>query len=894
MRAKDVRLVVEDRVLLPGCSRGLNEKTAVITLRMSEQFKFSDAVNQRLVAEVGSLFPDNGLLRVTNADWPIAFVMKTSGSADSDSQLLGHWVVALTVAIQRMAGDPVLRGRLVHAEPELLELAIPWHRKEFFNEALDLSVRLLEGWLCPDDRRETSRLESHFGDRWTSIRQFGLPANSLRFFDAGVAQDMPFTTSHGCVQLGWGIEALRFDTAYTGRTSHLATVLVENTRTTKNLLSRQGIPVPRGGLVRHAEDVVKAADRDLGWPVVVKRVTHDPRGTTYPNIADAQTLRFVFDRAAQGDLSSVMIEGHVPGINYRLLVAGGKLVAAARLECGGVTGDGVRTVVELIEDCNADPRRKGGRFGLLTTLPLDEQAHECLKSVDMEPNSIPPLGQRVDLRRSASIKNGGTSTDVTNSVHEDNRALAERVARIVGLDIAGIDFITPDIGRSWWEVGGAVCGVDSQPPFRPFWIADPERDINGEVLRLVTAGGMTRIPTAAISGTNGKTTTSEMLYNIWTTAGKTTGVCTTQFVRIGRQIVSRDNLSGLPGAQMILNDPGVEAAVFEMPRLGLMTFGHACDRYDVSALLNIQDDHIGVDGVDTLEQMAELKAEVLERARNAIVVNADDRLCMAMRTRAGTDRHVLVTGDPTSDSVVEHRSAGGEAVFVDQHEGADWIVLASGDTQTPLMPVGEIPATMDGLLRFNVENAMFASAMAWVQGIDTGIIRQALSKFTNSIEQSPGRYNFIEGFPFRVLLDFAHNPDGVRELCRIVNELPCAGRKILCSRNLANRHAHHMSVVADVLAATFDHFVLGCSPRFVVECADYAGPDPVTTMLSMTSQDLVDNGVEEHSITAVRDPDELIRASLTLAAPGDLLVISAIPAVLPVIDEFRRSRFVDH
>lgn len=344
---------------------------------------------------------------------------------------------------------------------------------------------------------------------------------------------------------------------------------------------------------------------------------------------------------------------------------------------------------------------------------------------------------------------------------------------------------------------------------------------------------------------------------------------------------------------MILNDPGVEAAVFEMPRLGLMTLGHACDHYDVAALLNIQDDHIGVDGIDTLEQMAVLKAEVLERARNAIVVNANDRLCMAMRTRAGTNRHVLVTVDSTTDLVVEHRSAGGEAVFVHQHQGADWIILAAGDTETPLMPVDEIPATMDGLLRFNTSNAMFASAMAWVQGIDTETIRHALSNFANSIEQNPGRYNFVEGFPFRVLLDFAHNPDGIRELCRIVDALPCAGRKILCSRNLANRHAHHMSAVAGTLAATFDNFVLGCSPRFVSECADYAGPNPVATMLSMASQNLRDNGVEESSIISVSDPDELIRTSLALAAPGDLLVISAIPAVLPVIDEFRRSRFGD-
>ncbi|MBY0442330.1 MAG: hypothetical protein K2Q25_09380, partial [Mycobacteriaceae bacterium] len=355
-------------------------------------------------------------------------------------------------------------------------------------------------------------------------------------------------------------------------------------------------------------------------------------------------------------------------------------------------------------------------------------------------------------------------------------------------------------------------------------------------------------------------------------------------------LVSTKNLSGQPGARIILNDPAVQAAVFEMPRKGLIVFGHPCDHYDVAALLNIQDDHIGVDGIDTVEQMADLKAEVLERARHAVVVNADDPLCMAMRSRAGTDRHILVTSQPTSPAVAEHRCQGGEAVFTDQRQGAPWIVLSAGDAEEPLIPVDAIPATMNGLLRFNVSNAMFAAVLAWAQGIDIGTIRRALGSFHNSVEQNPGRYNFIAGLPFTLLLDFAHNPDGVREVCAVAGEIPVTGRRILCSQNLGNRHAAHVAAVASAIAKSFDEFVVGCDPQYLLECPEYSGPDPVAAMLSATRQHLLDHGVDSEAITSIGDPAAVIPAALARARVGDLVVVLAEPHdMLPAAEKFRRE-----
>lgn len=490
----------------------------------------------------------------------------------------------------------------------------------------------------------------------------------------------------------------------------------------------------------------------------------------------------------------------------------------------------------------------------------------------------------------AALCGGDAVQDVTAQVHPDNRALAERVARIVGLDIAGVDFLTADISASWQDVGGAVYGVSGQPDLRPHRAADPRRDISGEVLDCLFAGRSARIPTAAITGTNGKTTTAQMLFTIWMATGKLTGVCTTVAVRIGSQLVSTKNLSGAPGARVILTDPGVEAAVFEMPRKGLIYFGHPCDRYDVAALLNVQPDHLGVDGVDTLEQMAELKAEVLERACRAVVVNADDPLCMAMRSRAGTDRHILITRNPADRAIVEHRRDGGEVLFVADRDGTQCIVLAVGDREETVIRVGDVPATMNGLLRFNVVNAMFATGLAWAQGIDIATIRLGISGFHSSAEQNPGRYNFIDGFPFQVLLDFAHNPDGVREVCAVAAQLPVTGRRILCSRGIGSNSAAQFRDVATSMTESFDEFVIGCVPRYVAECPDYVGSDPVATMLAGARECLLEAGASAGTVITVPDPAESIRTALSLAQPGDLLVLLAEPgSALPVVEDYRRT-----
>jgi cyanophycin synthetase len=506
----------------------------------------------------------------------------------------------------------------------------------------------------------------------------------------------------------------------------------------------------------------------------------------------------------------------------------------------------------------------------LIALTLDDEAMRCLEDQDLSPESIPQKGCFVYLRLTANISTGGTAVDVTALVHADNRKLAERAARLVGLDIAGVDFLCPDISRSWFEVGGAVIEVNGQPGFRSHWLSEPDRDINGEIIDWLFRNKSSRIPTAAITGTNGKSSTARMLHHIWMTSGKNAGVCATNGVLVGYDIVTYKNLSGHPGGRILLEDPAVEAAVFEMPRKGLLLFGHPCDCYDVAALL---------------EEMARLKAGVLERATQAIVVNAEDALCLEMRKYAIAPRHILVACNPLTPALLDHLDQRGGGVFTQMCNGRPWIVIAEGAVQSQVMPLNEIPATMNGLLRFNETNALFATALAWAQGLSIDVIRKALATFASTPEQNPGRFNFIEGFEFQVLLDYAHNPVGVRELCEMVSKLPVTGARRLLNLNIGSRHREHINETASCLAHTFDYFVLSCEPGRVLNNPEWAGDDPMGNMLTYSRNCLSAEGVSQEAMMFEPDNPAALKKIMDSGQPGDLLVLLSGPrSTLPFLN----------
>jgi cyanophycin synthetase len=452
-----------------------------------------------------------------------------------------------------------------------------------------------------------------------------------------------------------------------------------------------------------------------------------------------------------------------------------------------------------------------------------------------------------------------------------------------------VDFLCPDITQSWKKVGGAICEVNAQPGFRVHWLGDPARDLEGEIVEGLFKNKSPRIPTTAITGTNGKSTTAQMMHHIWLTYGKASGVCTTQGVWIEREQIRKDNLSGHPGAKILLADPLVEAAVIELPRKGLIYFGHPCDKYDVGALLNIQNDHIGEDGVQSLEAMAQLKAEVLQRAEQAIVINADDPLCLAMRAQSTAKKHILVARSASNPVVAAHIANGECAVFIAPHKEAPWIYIADERNEFPVMPLRSVPATMEGLVPYNELNALSATALAWAHHIPVSVIADALGSFKNSHELNPGRFNFIEGYPFRVLLDYAHNPDGVKHVCEFIEKIP-AKRKLAVIFQIGNRSARHIESVAPVLAHTFDYFVIGQDKSLVEKCPDYQGENPGQAMFQHFIDSLIAAGARADAIVLAHSESEGVEFGLAQAEPGDLLsVLTEEVVALPLLLE-RASR----
>ena len=853
---------VEALRYLPGAGARLVQKTARVRLRVS-----------------GNRLVDPGAL-----DWSEILPEQTRPWVAPRSERLSDWLAALTVAIQREARDAVWHGRVLDDDGEHLDLAVPYERESVFKDALQWAWR----WLMVS-------VDSTAYRAWLEEAQAGgLPPNTLRFALAAYQRGWPVRVDGRMLHIGWGAARRMLDSSFSGQTSHLAARTARDKHLTSRLLHEAGLPVPPTARVRDWEGAQHIA-RQLGWPVVVKPADQDQGTAVAAGIRDETALRAAFDAAARFGSGAVIVEKHIAGDDHRLLVVQGRLLMATRRIPGGVTGDGTRTVAQLIETVNADPRRGTNTRSLLMRLTLDAEALACLVEQDLAPETVPAAGRFVHLRRTANISTGGSAEDVTAWIHPDNRRLAERAARIIGLDIAGVDFLCPDISRSWREVGGAICEVNAQPGFRPHWLGDPGRDINGEILDRLFAQHPPRIPTAAITGTNGKTTTARMLHHIWQTAGKVTGVCTTQGVWVGDERVSEADLAGFPGARIVLNDPSVEAAVLELPRKGLIRFGHPCDRYDVGALLNVQDDHIGVNGIDTLEQMAGLKAEVLERAGQAVVVNAEDARCLAMRMRAGCSRHVLVAREAVNPAVVRHRAEGGEAVYVTLQQGVPWIVLADGLQEIFLMPLHEIPATMNGRLRCNEHNALFAAALAWVQGVPLETIRRAMAGFHNSPEQNPERYNVIDGLPFQVLLDYGHNPDGLRELFELVSRWPVAGQRALVSI-VGNRFRHHLETQIPWMLATFDRIYLSQDEAYFQKNAHGFGrEDPLGEMLAFAQARIEPELRSGQYLMLSRDYRALLKQGLFSGNPGDLVVLLAESRdVLPLIERYRRQQPVEY
>lgn len=674
--------VVEQRLLL-GRAAGLPQATALVSIGV--EGSLPAGAFTRIRAGAAALRPGQPLFGVGESDWPAAFLLDPPSGGTDPRRILGEWVVALTVALQRWARDPTWRGRVLPADDDLLRVAIPWQRDGVLTDTLRLALQLLALWSAPGAAVPDVNTAIHAG--MEQARAGGLTQDSLRFALAGAERGIPIDIRPGHVQYGWGARMVRLHSTVTNRTGDLAVMIAQDKMLTKHTLGGAGLPVPRGEVVTDIAGAVRAA-AEFGWPVVVKPLDQEQGIGVTAGIWSEDALRRAYATAARFRTGKVIVEQHVEGEDYRIRVVNGRYLGALQRIPAGVVGDGVATVAALVDELNTDPRRGEDSQSFMKKLVIDGDVLERLAGQGLGPDSVPAVGRKVMLRGIANLSAGGSAEDVSDRVHPDNRRLAQRAARIVGLDIAGVDFLTPDITESWRTTGGFIIEVNAHPQ-----LGIPDRDIHGEYLDVLFGDDAGRIPVAAISGSKGAALAADLVGRIQSAAGRVTGVCTAGVLRIGADIVRTEDPSGLLGATVLLNDPAVESAVIELDDEHLAEFGHPCDRYDVVALMDSPTD----------------PGETLRRAVRAVVLDAEGQ---PPGPPVPEVRRILVSADPAASHA--HRAAGGDAVFLETSDGARWLTLASGESRIRL-------AAVDGP-DLEARAAMFAAAVAWAQGVDPATI----------------------------------------------------------------------------------------------------------------------------------------------------------------------------
>jgi cyanophycin synthetase len=670
------------------------------------------------------------------------------------------------------------------------------------------------------------------------------------------------------VQLGHGIHQKRVWATVTSRSSNISVDIAANKELTNRLLQEVGIPVPRGQVVRGAEDAVRAANR-IGYPVVMKPLDgNHGRGVCINLKSDDEVSKLYAVAESESRAGIVQVESYVTGRDYRILVVNGQIVAVAERVPAHVVGDGNHTVQELIDITNLDPRRGIGHEKILTRISVDSQTMETLERQGIGLTDIPAPDQMVMLKQTGNMSTGGTSIDRTDDIHPDNVEIARQAAMVVGLDIAGIDFITTEIAESVRNTGGAIVEVNAGPGFRMHTNptdGHPRHVGRAVVDMLFPPGSTSRVPIVAVTGTNGKTTTVRMISHIMKTAGRRVGMTTTDGIYIdGTQILAGD-MSGPQSAQMVLKNPTIDYAVLETARGGILRSGLGFDRCDIAVVTNIAADHLGLGGVDTLDDLARVKAVVPQSVfrDGKSILNADNEYTVDM---ARTARGEIVFFGMSEDSPAlrEHVRQRGRAVVLRPTRHGEMITIIEHRRETSLILASEIPATFGGRLRVNIANAMAAAAAAVGGDIQLEYIRQALRSFQSSYHQTPGRFNFLDVDGRRVVMDYCHNVAGLESMADFIQRLG-VDRAVGMISIPGDRQDSDIRAFGQLAARTFDSLVLR-------EDVNRRGrPDGEIAELLRTT--VVESGMPENQVHIVLEEIEAVNTAIEMAERDDLVVL---------------------
>ena len=681
---------------------------------------------------------------------------------------IAHVLEHIAIELQGLLGYKVNYGKARYLEAETVYYVVYTYINDIAGaEAGALAYHIITSLL----KNKQINLKERLSIIQEKIRLFSLGPSTQAIVDEAEKRKIPAMRlgDNSLVQLGYGKYAKRIQATLTDSTSCIAADIASDKQITKEVLYGLGIPVPEGQIVIGCQEATEVAEK-LGYPVVVKPYNGNQGKGVSLDLRKPEEVEAAF-MVAKAFSDKIIVERFVEGNNYRIAVVGDKLIAVALRLAAHVVGNGVNTIKELIEAVNRSPLRGIGHEKPLTQIKIDDVMMLILSKMNKTLEYVPTLGEVIYLRENANLSTGGIAIDVTDDIHPDNVNIAIAAVRAVGLDVAGVDFTIEDISKSLYEIGGRIIEVNACPGIRMHHYPTEGRSRNvakAIVDMLFPEEEKCDLPIFSITGTNGKTTTTRMVSKILRKSGMVVGMTSTGGVFLQDEEILKGDTTGPRSARAILTDKRTEVAVLETARGGIVNRGLGYDLADIGIITNIGDDHLGLDGINTLEEMADVKALVIEaiKENGYAIINADDVFAERIADRVKCNL-VYFTQNAESQLVANHVAAGGKAVYLKNK-----VVYAfDGQHELPIINVKNIPATFGGYLKHNIENSLAAVAATFSYGIDINVIREALSEFKTDASTNPGRFNIFDFNSFRVIIDYGHNIDGYNTVLEGLQEM---------------------------------------------------------------------------------------------------------------------------
>jgi len=778
---------------------------------------------------------------------------------------MGHIVEHVALELQTLAGMKVGFGRTREtATPGIYNVVFEYLDEKAGRYAGRAAVRMCKS-IADRGSYPKSELEQDIQDLQELWGQAAKGPSTSVLIEEAEARGIPWMplSARFIIQLGYGINQKRLQATMSDRTSILGVELACDKEGTKRVLENAGVPVPQGTTIEFLEDLEDAIANVGGYPVVIKPLDgNHGRGITI-DVDSWSEAEVAYDAASQASKSKkVIVERYYRGRDHRVLVVNGKVVAVAERVPAHVVGDGKSTISELIDETNRDPARGQGHDNVLTRIEVDRTSLLLLDKQGYTLDSIPKRGEFCALRATANLSTGGIAIDRTDEIHAENIWLCQRVVKTIGLDIGGLDIVTEDISKPLRETEGVVVEVNAAPGFRMHVCPSQglARNVAAPVLdMLFPPGTSSRIPIIAVTGTNGKTTTTRLIAHIFKQTGQTIGYTTTDATYIGDYMVEKGDNTGPQSAELILKDPTVEVAVLETARGGILRSGLAFDGHDVGVVLNVAADHLGLGDINTIEQMAQVKGVVAEAVRpdGYAVLNADDPLVVGMAKRL-QGKVALFSMQSDNQIVQRHLAKGGLAAVYE----AGYLSILKGDWKQRIEEAVKVPLTMKGRAPFMIANALAACLAAFAHGVAIEHIRTALSSFVASTAQTPGRMNLFDLGDFSALIDYAHNPHSYEALAGFVRNWP--GERIGVVGGPGDRRDEDFVTLGKLSAQMFD--------RIIVKEDDDTRGRP-----RGDAADLISEGIEatksDCRYQTILDETEAIETALDMASKESLVVV---------------------